>query len=321
MFLRLSLLVFTLLVLAGCGDDLKKSGLPPAEMPDGAMTDGPPDMGALIDYGLPDTGEPPDISSSAPDMAEPDPVDLGCDDCEVECTSDSDCSTPQNGSARCEQARCEVQCDSGFRAEDGQCVDVDECAEMNPCDPRADCTNTAGSFECSCRAGLAGDGIYCFEPIVSVSASADHACGIDSTAAIQCWGKDQVGETNPPGGNNFKSLSMGIYHGCAIEAAGSVTCWGSNVSGQGSPPAGVKFTKIAAGWKHTCGIDDLGAIYCWGDREYNLLRSPTRGVFTSISTYDSHTCAMNDQGEAKCWGHNNHGQLRCHAGVLAADRV
>ncbi len=43
-------------------------------------------------------------------------------------------------------------------------VDIDECANstMNNCDPNNGfCTNTEGSFNCSCIGGYSGDGITC----------------------------------------------------------------------------------------------------------------------------------------------------------------
>ena len=41
-------------------------------------------------------------------------------------------------------------------------TDVDECAlGEHDCDPNADCLNTAGGFQCSCRAGYSGDGVTC----------------------------------------------------------------------------------------------------------------------------------------------------------------
>ena len=43
--------------------------------------------------------------------------------------------------------------------------DLNECASdgLNECDvrSRADCTNTIGSYECSCRDGYTGDGEVC----------------------------------------------------------------------------------------------------------------------------------------------------------------
>ncbi|EDO28162.1 predicted protein [Nematostella vectensis] len=40
-------------------------------------------------------------------------------------------------------------------------VDVNECDTSNPCHVNATCTNTVGSYECSCKPGLVGDGLKC----------------------------------------------------------------------------------------------------------------------------------------------------------------
>jgi len=41
-------------------------------------------------------------------------------------------------------------------------ADMDECAVDNGgCSPHADCVNTNGSFNCSCRTGYHGDGFLC----------------------------------------------------------------------------------------------------------------------------------------------------------------
>ena len=40
--------------------------------------------------------------------------------------------------------------------------DVDECSwELHDCDTSAYCTNTNGSFECTCAMGYTGDGVTC----------------------------------------------------------------------------------------------------------------------------------------------------------------
>ena len=45
--------------------------------------------------------------------------------------------------------------------------DVDECAaESDSCDANSGCTNTDGSYECTCNAGYTGDGFSCAGIIV-----------------------------------------------------------------------------------------------------------------------------------------------------------
>ena len=40
--------------------------------------------------------------------------------------------------------------------------DIDECsADTSPCDENADCTNTDGSYSCTCKQGFTGNGAVC----------------------------------------------------------------------------------------------------------------------------------------------------------------
>ena len=42
------------------------------------------------------------------------------------------------------------------------CSDLDECQDsLSPCDVNAICSNTHGSYICSCTAGFTGDGKTC----------------------------------------------------------------------------------------------------------------------------------------------------------------
>ena len=47
--------------------------------------------------------------------------------------------------------------------------DIDECsADPSPCDSNADCTNTDGSYSCTCTPGYTGDGSTCQGRSISI---------------------------------------------------------------------------------------------------------------------------------------------------------
>ncbi|KAJ7390770.1 hypothetical protein OS493_022328 [Desmophyllum pertusum] len=55
-------------------------------------------------------------------------------------------------------------CNTGYQGDGRKCTDVDECAtddDDQPCHVEADCVNTVGSFNCSCKLGFEGDGFLC----------------------------------------------------------------------------------------------------------------------------------------------------------------
>lgn len=43
-----------------------------------------------------------------------------------------------------------------------RCVNINECAQTtSPCSKNAVCTDTDGSFMCTCKTGFNGDGVTC----------------------------------------------------------------------------------------------------------------------------------------------------------------
>ncbi len=67
------------------------------------------------------------------------------------------------------------ECESGYVESNGECVDVDECAQEDTCDPNAACANTAGSFSCACASGYSGDGATCID--IDECATDNGGCG------------------------------------------------------------------------------------------------------------------------------------------------
>ncbi|HEY0154673.1 MAG TPA: hypothetical protein VGB92_21845 [Longimicrobium sp.] len=135
----------------------------------------------------------------------------------------------------------------------------------------------------------------------AVRAGAVSTCGLDTSGALYCWGKEIARVPRQMGaGLRFESLDMGSHHGCAVTSAGRAYCWGGNSSGElgagtvtrsAEPQAvqgGVRFLSVSAaglseddgfekGGAHTCGISTDHRIYCWGDNFNGQLGNGTRG--------------------------------------------
>eukprot|EP00736_Rhodelphis_marinus_P006757 Rmarinus@m.21884 len=72
----------------------------------------------------------------------------------------------------------DVVCPVGYVATD--CAEVDECAEnMHECSYLATCTNTEGSYDCTCNDGYQGDGFDCIDANECTDGS--HNCALHST--------------------------------------------------------------------------------------------------------------------------------------------
>ncbi|MGH7516173.1 MAG: Ig-like domain-containing protein [Gemmatimonadales bacterium] len=142
---------------------------------------------------------------------------------------------------------------------------------------------------------------------LELRAGGTHSCGIMSSGAAQCWGRNGNGQLGdgttldqrravavvPPAGQStplaFASLSLGGIHSCGLDQAGVIYCWGSNGSGElgdgtttsstepvpVEPPAGFTFAAVAAGSSHSCGLGPIGAAYCWGNNTQGQLGDGT----------------------------------------------
>nr|XP_039251316.1 vitamin K-dependent protein S-like [Styela clava] len=96
--------------------------------------------------------------------------DVGTDPCAGDpCLNSGVCSAFDSGYVcRCAHGyigpRCQTKhiemCEIGYRREDGQCIDIDECAETTGLCQQI-CHNTKGSYTCTCDAGFNMNGLNC----------------------------------------------------------------------------------------------------------------------------------------------------------------
>jgi alpha-tubulin suppressor-like RCC1 family protein len=179
----------------------------------------------------------------------------------------------------------------------------------------------------------------------TISAAAEHSCGIDSAGAAKCWGDGYAGRLGdgtqassfvPVQVDGLTSgvtvISAGDTHSCAI-VGGAAKCWGDDYDGQlgngadggSNTPVDVDglgsgVTAISAGNNFTCAVVD-GAAMCWGSDVNGNLGNGTDGEsdkpvavvgletgVTAISTGNNYACAI-VSGAAKCWGSGWNGQL------------
>ena len=133
----------------------------------------------------------------------------------------------------------------------------------------------------------------------TIEAGNVHTCGITMTGETKCWGHNEFGQSTPPEGSAFASLSLGRDNTCGLTETGAVECWGRNQVGQSTPPEGVNFTSVALGYEHGCGITTEGNVACWG-RDLDGSTEPPDSEFSSIDAAGYLTCGVADH--VHCWG-------------------
>ena len=57
---------------------------------------------------------------------------------------------------------------------------------------------------------------------VWTGAGSDFSCALDDAGSVDCWGRNDYGQTNAPSGS-FLSLSAGATHFCAINTSNNVS--------------------------------------------------------------------------------------------------
>lgn len=137
-----------------------------------------------------------------------------------------------------------------------------------------------------------------------------HSCGVLANGSAACWGADDYGQSDPPGGV-FAQVVTGDQHSCGLRFDGDVECWGRNQLGQAPASVPGPFRSLAAGASHTCGVlRSSGRASCWGadgEGQSTLPAALEQAVFLDLSAGEAHTCGRLADRSVACWGRGANG--------------
>jgi len=145
--------------------------------------------------------------------------------------------------------------------------------------------------------------------IVDLAIGSAHACAIDQSKKVLCWGASNSDRLFAPTLLDPIQISSIADHTCALDKEG-VKCWGFNASGQATVPNDLVNPRfVAAGELASCAIDDTG-VRCWGQDTYGVLSNlPTDWLNPRyLVMSEQHACGIDDNG-MRCWGDNTNGEL------------
>lgn len=163
---------------------------------------------------------------------------------------------------------------------------------------------------------------------IAVAAAWNHTCGVRSTGAVYCWGRDEVGqlgddalaggESASPvqvsGVSGATSVATGPWHSCAVTDQGNVMCWGlpgwtgtgvaSGSTATVTVPGITDAVRIAAGNYQTCALRSTGEVACWGYIDGEALTPAPLGDLDDVTSIDAKhlsACATLTTGALVCW--------------------
>ena len=146
---------------------------------------------------------------------------------------------------------------------------------------------------------------------VSVSAGDGHSLGLRSDGSVTGWGRNTEGQCLVPTGA-FSAASAGGFFSLGLRADGSVVGWGSNGSGQLNVPAGT-YIQVSAGEAHAAGVKVGGSVVAWGANSWGQTAAQT-GTFLQVAAGGHHTLGLRTNGSLKGWGNNARGQTTVPTG-------
>jgi alpha-tubulin suppressor-like RCC1 family protein len=143
---------------------------------------------------------------------------------------------------------------------------------------------------------------------VQLAAGGLHTCGLRENGIVECWGKNDKGQANPPSDARFSQITAGDSHSCGLQKdpnAGVPRCWGDNTWGNVGDVPQVAFEKLSAGAFFTCGLQLDHTALCWGQNDDGQTNVVPGEQYKDISAGAHHTCAIRVDGTIYCWGQND----------------
>jgi alpha-tubulin suppressor-like RCC1 family protein len=161
-----------------------------------------------------------------------------------------------------------------------------------------DGTHTTSSTPVHIEKGLdrSGGEVLLSGSFASISAGADHTCGVTFDGVVYCWGRNREGQLGVGEFSSSSPIPMEVHVALTV------------------PP--VIFASVDVGWNHSCAVAVNGDPYCWGENAWGQLGDesfayqvvPVRVAgglsLVSIDAGASHTCGVASEGDAYCWGSN-----------------
>ncbi len=157
---------------------------------------------------------------------------------------------------------------------------------------------------------------------VSLAAGRDHACVVERSGRVVCWGDDrhgQLGDGPPAPTGTAKCFPPATGAEPIAEpllAAGAQECVGYRASR--ATPVVVRaagFVAVTAGARHTCGLRTDRTVWCWGDNNDDQcgahgyanhlgtpMKVPSIAAADEVVAGEAHTCARETGGPWRCWG-------------------
>jgi alpha-tubulin suppressor-like RCC1 family protein len=135
-------------------------------------------------------------------------------------------------------------------------------------------------------------------PIVHLSASNLHTCGLSSDGTAYCWGSNANGELGTTA--------------TLTQRCDSLPCSPTPVPVAG----GLHFRSISAAYESTCGLTTSGVGYCWGNNDFGQLGNGTQtsaatptpiavgnAPVAQLSAIDRLGCVVTTAPTILCWGY------------------